>query len=125
MSQAAHAIPPITLMVSVEILLSIVRSDLSSSEKELGKNSDVTHDHRDVTPPVTLLHQGAGKSVTSDQVLQYFKENPNASYVTAAANLNIARQTVSRHVTRLLEDGRLEKDGGLFVNPNRDGREYC
>jgi hypothetical protein len=32
LSQAFHAIPPITLMVTVEILLSIVLSYLSSSE---------------------------------------------------------------------------------------------
>jgi DNA-binding Lrp family transcriptional regulator len=56
-------------------------------------------------------------------VLQFFRENSSASYVTAAANLNIARQTVSRHVARLLEDGRLEKDGDLFVIPDREGRE--
>jgi hypothetical protein len=102
-------------MVSVEILLSIVRSDLSSSEKNQGKISDVTSDQGDVTPPVTVLHQGAVKGVTADQVLQFFRENPSASYVTAAANLNIARQTVSRHVARLLEDGGMEKEGDQFV----------
>ena len=49
----------------------------------------------------------------------------SASYVTAAANLNIARQTVSRHVARLLEDGRLKKDGDQFVIPDWDAREYA
>lgn len=112
-------------MVSVEILLSIVRSDLSSSEKNQGKVSDVTPDRGDVTPPVIMVHQGAGKGVTADQVLQFFRENPSASYVTAAANLNIARQTVSRHVARLLEDGRLEKDRDQFVIPDRDTHEYA
>ncbi|WP_256664222.1 DUF2637 domain-containing protein [Methanospirillum purgamenti] len=92
LSQAFHAIQPITLMVTVEILLSIVRSDLSSSEKNQVKVTTVTPDRSDVTPPVTMVHQGAGKNVTSDQVLQFFRENPSASYVTAAANLNIARQ---------------------------------
>lgn len=125
LSQASHAIPPITLMVSVEILLSIVRSDLSTSEKNQRKISDVTQSRGDVTHPVPVLHQGAGKGVTADQVLQFFRENPSASYVTAAANLNIARQTVSRHVARLLEDGRLEKEGDQFVIPDRDGREYA
>jgi len=125
LSQASHAIPPITLMVSVEILLSIVRSDLSSLEKDRREVTEVTQSKGDVTPPVTVLHQGAGKGVTADQVLQFFRENPSASYVTAAANLNIARQTVSRHVARLLEEGRLEKDGDLFVIPDWDAREYA
>ncbi|MDD1730243.1 MAG: DUF2637 domain-containing protein [Methanospirillum sp.] len=125
LSQASHAIPPITLMVSVEILLSIVRSDLSPKGNTPVTYPDVTSERGDVTPPVTVLHQGAGKGVTADQVLQFFRENPSASFVTAAANLNIARQTVSRHVARLLEDGRLEKDGNQFVIPDRDGREYA
>jgi len=125
MSQAAHAIPPITLMVSVEILLSIVRSDLSPKGNTLVTLQGVTLEREDVTPPVTSVHQCSGKSVTTDQVLQFFKENPGANYVTAAANLNIARQTVSRHVARLLEDGRLEKEGDLFVIPNQDAREYA
>ncbi|NLW77193.1 MAG: hypothetical protein GXY18_12325 [Methanomicrobiales archaeon] len=61
----SHAIPPITLMVTVEILLSIVLSYLSSSEKNQGKVTTVTPDRSDVTPPVTMVHQGAGKDVTS------------------------------------------------------------
>ncbi len=65
LSQAFHAIQPITLMVTVEILLSIVRSDLSSSEKNQVKVTTVTPDRSDVTPPVTMVHQGAGKDVTS------------------------------------------------------------
>jgi len=48
----------------------------------------------------------------------------SASYVIAAANLNIARQTVSRHVARLLEDGRVEKDGDQFAIPDWDAHEY-
>ena len=43
----------------------------------------------DVTPPFTKVHQGAGKGVTADQGLQSFRENPSASYVSAAANLNM------------------------------------
>ncbi|MDX8551908.1 DUF2637 domain-containing protein [Methanospirillum sp. J.3.6.1-F.2.7.3] len=125
MSRAAHAIPPITLMVSVEILLSIIRSDLSPKGNTPVTYQDVTSERGDITPPVTLIHQGTGKGVTTDQVLQFFRENPSASYVTAAANLKIARQTVSRHVSRLLEDGRLEREGDQFVIPDRDGREYA
>ena len=78
-------------------------------------------DHK---PSVPMLHRVVDRSVTSEQVLQFYKENPSASYSAAAANLNIARQTVSRHVARLLEDGRLEKEGDQFVIPDRDGREF-
>lgn len=103
LSQASHAIPPITLMVSVEILLSIVRSDLSSSEENQEK-LHLLQQTEEMLHHLLLwyINQGAGKGVTADQVLQFFRENPSVSYVTAAANLNIARQTVSRHVARLL-----------------------
>lgn len=125
LSRSAHAIPPITLMVSVEILLSIVRSDLSSQERIKGEDDDVHPDLVDVTSPVPLLHRAGERSVTSEQVLQFYKSNPSASYVTAASHLNIARQTVSRHVTRLLEDGKIRKDGDRFVVPEPDNREFA
>jgi hypothetical protein len=89
-SRAAHAIPPITLMVSFEILLSIVRSDLSPSIPVQEGEPDT----RPVTP-----------DVTSQQVLQFYRDNPSASYVTAASHLNI-----TRHVSRLLENGKLFRD---------------
>jgi len=125
LSQASHAIPPVTLMVSVEILLSIVRSDLASPEKCRENVTDVTSDQGDVIPPVPLVHRTSERNVTSDQVLHFFKSNPSASYVTAAANLNIARQTVSRHVARLLVDGKMQKEGDRFVVSDLDTREYA
>lgn len=125
LSQASHAIPPITLMISVEILLSIVRSDLSSPENNREKVMDVTSDRGGVTPPVPLVHRTSERNVTSDQVLHFFKSNPSANYVTAAAQLNIARQTVSRHVTRLLEEGKMQKEGDRFVVSDPDTWEYA
>ena len=60
-SRAAHAIPPITLMVSVEILLSIVRSDLSSSLSVPEKRQENKPETRSIPP-----------GVTSQQVLQFY-----------------------------------------------------
>ena len=119
-SRAAHAIPPITLMVSVEILLSIVLSDLSAALPVQEDESNT----RSVTSLVTMLHPAVTSDVTTQQVLQFYRDNPSASYVTAALHLNITRQTVSRHVTRLLENGKLFREGDRFVIANLDSREY-
>jgi predicted HTH transcriptional regulator len=111
-------------MISVEIILSIVRSDLSR-ESDRSEEREESSDMLDVKSPVTMLHRMGVPAVTSDQVLQFYKCNPSASYVTAAANLNIARQTVSRHVSKLLEDGKIQKDGDRFVVPDQDSREFA
>jgi hypothetical protein len=58
-------------------------------------------------------------------VLQFYKENPSAGYSAAAANLNIARQTVFRPDARMLEDCKVLKEGDRLVIPDRDAREYA
>ena len=123
LSQASHAVPPITLMVSIEILMSIVRSDLAGRTPEVSKEE--ARDPSSVTPPVTMLHREPSPGVTSEQVLQFYRTHPDATYVTAASHLNIARQTVSRHITRLLEDGKIQKDGDRFVVLEPDSREFA
>jgi len=120
-SRAAHAIPPITLMVSVEILLSIVRSDLSIALPVQEKEPNT----RSVTCRVPMVHRPVTPDVTTEQVLQFYRDNPSASYVTAALHLNITRQTVSRHVTRLLENGKLFREGDRFVIADADTREFA
>lgn len=127
LSQASHAVPPITLMVSIEILMSIVRSDLAGrTSEETGKeNSDPCNVTSLVTPPVTMLHREPSPGVTSEQVLQFYRTHPDATFVTASSHLNIARQTVSRHITRLLEDGKIQKDGDRFIVIDQDSREFA
>lgn|GEM_PF-1124132 len=121
-SRATHAIPPITLIVSVEILLSVVQSDLSTAlpvhEHEHEPNT------RSVTSPVTMLHLAVTPDVTTQQLLQFYRDNPSASYVTAASHLNINRQTVSRHISRLLESGKIFREGNRFVIPDPDTQEF-
>ncbi len=123
LSQASHAVPPVTLMVSIEILMSIVRSDLAGKiPEETGEESG---DPGNVIPPVTLLHREPSPGVTSEQVLQFYRTHPDATFVTASSHLNIARQTVSRHITRLLEDGKILKDGDRFIVVDQDNREFA
>lgn len=75
---------------------------------------------RSVTSPVTMLHPAVTSDVTTQQVLQFYRDNPSASYVTAASHLNITRQTVSRHVSRLRRmENYSEKVIGLLFLINR------
>lgn len=108
-------------MVSVEILLSIVLSDLSTALPIQKDEPNI----RSVTSSVTLVHPVVTPDVTTQQVLQFYRDNPSASYVTAALHLNITRQTVSRHHTRLLENGKLFREGDRFVIPDSDTREFA
>jgi len=67
-----------------------------------------------------MLHPAVTSDVTTQQVLQFYRDNPSASYVTAASHLNI-----TRHVSRLLENGKLFREDDRFVIPDSDTREFA
>lgn len=80
-SQAAHAVPPITLMVSIEMFTMIIRSDLKHPEYTPSSRLDITsHDVSD--KDVTSIE--SKRKVTDEEVLQFFGDNNQASYVEAA-----------------------------------------
>jgi len=72
-----------------------------------------------------MLHPAVTLDVTTQQVLQFYRDNPSASYLTAASHLNITRQTVSRHIGRLLENGKIFREGDRFVTPDSDTRKFA
>lgn len=116
-SRAAHAIPPVTLMVSIEMFTLIIRSDLdrgSVSSAPVTRSTEPVPSPVDVTPgpdvsspDVTLSDVTPKRKVTDAEVLQFFEQNPQASYVDAAEVLQVTRQTISRNVTRLVDEGRM------------------
>ncbi len=89
-SQAAYAVPPFTLMVSIEMFTMIIRSDLKQT---FTPGVPVTSPVQDVTTPELK------RKVTDDAVLQFFRGNSQVSYIEAAESLQVARQTISRKVT--------------------------
>jgi len=120
-SRAAHAVPPVTLMVSIEMFTLIIRSDLDRGRVTLPdvtpapapvpSSQDVTYPVSDVTSPDVTPK----RKVTDAEVLQFFEQNPQASYVDAAEALQVTRQTISRNVTRLVDEGRMARDGKILV----------
>ena len=80
-SQAAHAVPPVALCVSIELLMMCIKSDLK-------------------VQPVQPMSTPAPKS-TPDKIVQYFKEQPMSTHAQAAEALGLSRSTVSRHMKNL------------------------
>jgi predicted HTH transcriptional regulator len=117
-SQAAHAVPPITLMVRIEMFTMIIRSDL---KVEHGTSvSHVTSPEADVIVPDVPLPK---RKVTDEEVLHFFRCNTEATFIDAAEALQVTRQTISRNVSRLVEEGRLAREGkSLVVVLNQEKR---
>ena len=83
-SQAAHAVPPVALCVSIELLMMCIKSDLKVQPVQ----------------PEQPMSTPAPMS-TPDKIVQYFKEHPMSSHAQAAEALGLSRSTVSRHMKNL------------------------
>jgi predicted transcriptional regulator len=96
----------------------IIRSDL---KVEHGTSvSHVTSPEADVTPPDVPLPK---RKVTDEEVLQFFAGNTEATFIDAAEALQVTRQTISRSVSRLVEEGRLAREGkNLIVVTSKEKR---
>ncbi|MDD1729458.1 MAG: DUF2637 domain-containing protein [Methanospirillum sp.] len=114
-SREAHAVPPITLMVSIKMFTMIIRSDLKG---ERVTSVHVTSPEPEVTQPDVPLPR---RKVTDEDVLQYFAGNTDVTYLDVAEELQVTRQKISRNVTRLVEEGRLVREGKrLLVAPDQE-----
>lgn len=74
--QASHAIPPISLCISIEVLMSIIRSDLTAGP------------------------QLAESENRPDQIREYIQLHPEVTAAELAKAFGIARQTAARHLSR-------------------------
>ena len=105
-SRAAHAVPPITLMVSIEMFTMIIRSDLCSVH---------------VPSPPVPFHQedvpsDSKRKVTDEEVFHFFRWNSQASNMDTSEMVPVTRQTIRRKVSRLIEEGKMERgENGLVV----------
>ena len=79
-SRLAHAVPPVSLCVSVELLMMCIRSDMSISPDQSREKSK-----RSPAPPKS-----------QDIVVRYFSANPSCSSARAARDLRMSRNTIKR-----------------------------
>ncbi|MBN1165913.1 MAG: DUF2637 domain-containing protein [Methanospirillaceae archaeon] len=78
LEQASHAIPPISLCISVELLMSIIRSDLTA----------------DVSAPTQLVD----KENRADMIRSYIELHPDVTAAEIARSFGITRQTAARYM---------------------------
>ncbi|MGV8108904.1 DUF2637 domain-containing protein [Methanospirillum sp.] len=83
--QASHAIPPISLCISVEVLMNIIRSDLTA----------------EVTAPVTPSPQLADKEDRGSQIRSYIEMHPDVTAADIARSFGVTRQTASWHLNKV------------------------
>ena len=91
----------------------IIRSDLKAVDvisPQVTFPVQGTSPSPDVTPGDVTLPT-LKRKVTPDEVLHFFEQNSQATYSGATKALQVTRQTISRNVTRLVNEGRLVRDG--------------
>jgi CRP-like cAMP-binding protein len=85
LDQASHAIPPISLCISVEVLMNIIRSDLTA----------------EVTTGVTASPQLSDKEDRGTQIRSYIEMHPDVTAADIARSFGVTRQTASRHLNKV------------------------
>ncbi len=89
LAQSAHAIPPIALCVSLELLMMILKSDLSLETTQPKDDS-----------PRTKSKKSKLKNENTDRIQNYFLEHPNASINAARKALSVSWHSVKKYKTR-------------------------
>ena len=81
LSVFSHCIPPISLCISTELLMMIIRSDLVNSEHLVNTEGE------SVTP----------EADTRDMVVAYFEQYPDSTIAEAARVLGFSRTTITKY----------------------------
>ena len=171
-AQAAHAVPPLALCISIELLMRCIRSDLTTNpmDPDLAQSGtqpcndetpvliqEVTpvgtpgyiddhspishrlnehvHDESVVTPEFNREVDGVTTkpiadtlvnrigSVSDEEIMQLFLDQPEISIKAAASLLGVSRTTLGRRMTKLKEQGRFVRTG-IGVHSDGCAREY-
>lgn len=109
LSRAAHAIPPLALMVSVEAFTRIIKSDLQKGKEEVIVTVQPEPEPKEVYP--------TQKRISDEEITAFYAEHPGSMFLDAADNLGMSRQTISRRVNILVSQGKMRKDddGKVYV----------
>jgi len=87
-SRLAHAVPPVSLCVSIELLMLCIKSDLQQPAPSTPVESMQQKQH--VTKP--------SRSSIPGLILEHYAKYPDTSITEAAAVLGLHRSTISRHL---------------------------
>lgn len=129
-SRVAHAVPPIALCVSIEMLMLNIRSDLvrascttpdkpddqsspcttHSPVQDQGADHTVHHQEEDIPAVVSDQDEDRGTTpqiVTDEEIIEIYRASPGISFTKASEQVGCSRSTVSRRVKTLVERGLL------------------
>lgn len=113
-NQAAHAIPPVSLCVSVELLMMCIKSDLTeqhAQDDQTPCTSDVHCVQVECTPEPDIVQVEEQQITTpepmntAEMIKQHFTEHPESSISSAARTIGVSRTTISRHLNALTAAG--------------------
>ena len=91
-SRLAHAVPPVALCISIELLMLCIKSDL----QQAGHTIQITDSQ--VNQEVITRQKDCRKRVTTtDRIRDYYMKYPNSSITTAARELGMSRNTIRRY----------------------------
>ena len=85
MNRLTLRVPPISLCISVELLMSIIRSDLTT----------------DVSAELTTPPQLADKENRTEKIRSYIELHPDVTAADIAGNFGVTRQTASRYLSKV------------------------
>ncbi|PWR73357.1 DUF2637 domain-containing protein [Methanospirillum stamsii] len=101
MSRLSHAVPPIALCISVELLMMCLRSDIAINDTpEEEQDPQCTE-----SAPVQQDCNIPARNDTAQLVMQHFREHPESTVTAAAESLGLHRTTISRHLKTLSAAG--------------------
>lgn len=114
-SVASHCVPPVSLCISVELLMIILRGDIAGKQVILA-GSDATRRDTDATVSDVMVATPCDtgqimgyvvcdtgsvdikkKRVNKDEIAKYIEENPNCTNTEAAIALGYSRTTISKY----------------------------
>lgn len=115
MSRLAHAVPPISLCVSIEILMLIIRSDLKRSIPEPVPIKNVHHSVEVQPDPDPVREQildleedtPARSSVSDEEIIQTYMNNPGATYAELGEMVGMSKSGVYGRICSLKKRGLL------------------
>ncbi len=113
-SRLAHAVPPVALCVSIEILMLCIKSDLqqqvdgsSSAQSESIDPDNVNSSSRTVSDtaqrpdPHLIKRSRRTADANAKMVYDYFLKHNGATLTVAAKDLGLSRGTVRRHLNSM------------------------
>ncbi len=104
-AQAAHAVPPVALCVSIELLMMCIRSDLNkSSEQAISTPEQITGQNEDLKTSEPQISDQASEKVKetnsikeSEQVNAYYVKHPGSKVSEVSRVLGMSRYKVEKY----------------------------